>query len=178
MPDRDGIADTAVDHRDTVDIRHRTKHRKRAGGTTDIDQAVCILLLLEIFGFTRQAIAGDHDEAVRRLEIRLVVERIIFFRINIKKVFHVDISPPPKEMPETDIIIFFQQVDIAETGTPALPGGIRNTVARPGRHTDRIREPNVMVHKAVQHSDGEDGTHPSSFKHQTCATVYFHICLP
>ena len=87
VPDRDGIADTAVDHRDTVDIRHRTKHRKRAGGTTDIDQAVCILLLLEIFGFTRQAIAGDHDEAVRRLEIRLVVERIIFFRINIKKVF-------------------------------------------------------------------------------------------
>ena len=98
--------------------------------------------------------------------------------INIKKVFHVDISPPPEEMPETDIIIFFQQVDIAETGTPALPGGIRNTVARPDGHTDRIREPNVMIHKAVQHSDGEDGTHPSSFKHQTCATVYIHICLP
>ena len=80
-------------------------------------------------------------------------------------------------MPETDIIIFFQQVDIAEPGTPALPGGIRNAVARSGGHADRIGKPNFMIHKAVQHSDGEDGTHPSSFKHQTCTTVYFHICL-
>ena len=97
--------------------------------------------------------------------------------INIKKVFHVDISPPPKEMPETDIIIFFQQVDIAVPGTSPLPRHVRQSVACTRADTNRIRKADAPVHEIVQHAAGEYASHASTLQNQAAPIVYMYYFL-
>ena len=70
-----------------------------------------------------------------------------------------------KQIFDTDIIILFQQIDIAEFRSTPLSGHIRESVASSGRDAYRIRKTNLLIHKVVQNPTSKDTTHTTTFKY-------------
>ena len=167
VPDRNSVANASIHHRHAIHISDRAKDRQRARGLADRQQTIPVPLLLQIFGLARQAIAHHHLESLRRLEEGVIIERIIALRINIENVIQINIPPASQEMAPADVIVMLQQVDVAETRAAALSRDIRDAITRSCRDTDRIGKTDAMIHKAIEHADGEDAAHAASLQNQS-----------
>ena len=81
-------------------------------------------------------------------------------------------------MANTDILVSGQIIDVRDTSTPRLAAHIRHAITCPSRYSHRIREMNIMLHEGIQYPTGEDPSHASSLKNQTCCfQIQFHNTL-
>ena len=174
---RYGIDNASVEHRTTLDINHRTRIRKTAGRLHDINNPLGIFLLFPITRPTGEAIGRYHFETGRILCIRLVVVWQDTIGKAMKKQLLVKKSPSLQQGTDTYILILGQQLDVAILASAPLMRHIRQAVACTGRHTNHIREPDLVVHQIIQHPVGENASHSPTFKHQSCIIADFEHSL-
>lgn len=98
------------------------------------------------------------------MKVCLVVVGKYVFRKLLEQQVEIHDIPLLQQILQSDVIVFFQQVDIAVLGTPALTGHIRKSVAGSGTDTDGIGKANATIHKAVEHTASEDAAHTAALQ--------------
>ena len=103
------------------------------------------------------------------------------FRKLIEQQIEIENIPFFKQMFQTDIIVFLQQVNITVFSTSSLARCIGQPVARTGRNSYRIRKPDIMIHKIIKHTASKYSAHSPALQHQPCRFINFqvlHLNLP
>ena len=103
------------------------------------------------------------------------------FRKLIEQQIEIENIPFFKQMFQTDIIVFLQQVNITVFSTSSLARCIGQPVARTGRNSYRIRKPDIMIHKIIKHAASKYSAHSPALQHQPCRFINFqvlHLNLP
>ncbi len=177
---RDTVHYTSVQHRDVVHVGNGTDKRQTARSTHNINDALLVPLLLKVVRFARLAVGGHHHIAFGATKVCLVVVGKYVFRKLPEQQVEIHDIPFLQQILQPDVIVFFQQVDIAVLGTPALTGHIGKSVAGSGTDADGIGKANATVHKAVEHTASEDAAHAAALQNKTATVVntyhFLHKC--
>ena len=58
--------------------------------------------------------------------------------------------------------------------TTRLPTHIRHAITSTCRNSYHIRKVQIVLHKSIQYSAGENTSHSTTFQHQSCILIHFH----
>ena len=174
---RDTVHNTSIQHRGVVHIGNGTDKRQTARSTHNINDALFTPLLLKIVRFARLAIGSYHHIAFGAMKVCLVVVGKYVFRKLLEQQIEIHDIPLLQQILQSDVIVFFQQVDIAVLGTPALTGHIGKSVAGSGTDADGIGKANATIHKVVEHTASEDAAHTATLQNKTATVINMYYFL-
>ena len=163
---RNTINNSPIQHRDTIHIHDFAHKRQTARSSYNIKRTLTFLISLrKIHRLPREAIGGYHLKSIGIFKISIKIKRKQLVRKLVVKQLTIKYAALSNKMTDTYILITCQVINIRNTSTTRLPTHIRHAITSTCRNSYHIGEVQIVLHKSIQYTAGENASHSTTFQH-------------